>query len=249
MGRIENIDRTEDKEQIRVNFGVPICLINKDAIDRVSIFTDQILKKGLKKSKESLLNNLSLGENILVSVSKIDPDGKLTCDLESKPRVQGAAIVLDKGKIAAMVGGFSPNEYNRAIFAERQPGSTFKLPTYYAALQMGWSVLDPLSNIRDVFTWQGNFYFPRPDHIPTTLETTILGAGAKSENLASIWLLKHMLDKINYNQYLDLQKFLDVSSESSTDTISTIANKFNATPDNVNSIKEGILESPAGGGN
>lgn len=43
------------------------------------------------------------------------------------------------GKVVAMVGGkeWTPEAYNRALFAERQPGSTFKLFDYLAAFRDG----------------------------------------------------------------------------------------------------------------
>lgn len=243
-GKIASIDSTENKEQIKINFGVPFCTIDTDAINRLATIADQVNHAGIQKAKKTLLSSLHPNEYVLASIKKINSNGELLCDLENHPKVQGAALVLDKGKVIAMSGGFSSNEYNRALFAERQPGSTFKLPTYYAALQLGWSVLDPLSNIRDVFVWQKNLYFPRPDHTPTTLETTILGAGAKSENLASIWLLAHLLDKLNYNQFEDLLKFLGIVNEGASpqQTISMIVNKFNARVNDENAIKRGILE-------
>lgn len=244
VGKIENIDKSPESEKVTISFGIPTCTINTDAINRVSLVSDQPFRRGKKKSVENLLNSMHVGQFVLTSVTKIKPDGTMFCDLESRPRVQGAAIVLDKGKIIAMAGGFSSSEYNRAIFAERQPGSSFKTPVYYAAQQLGWTVLDPLSNIRDAFTWQGVFYYPRPDHAITSLETTILGAGAKSENLASVWLLKHLLDKLSYDQYLDLLNFLEITGngKSIEQTLSLIANKFNASADNEIYIKSGILE-------
>lgn len=247
VGKIESINKNSGEENIIINFGIPTCTINTDAINRVSLITDQSFRRGKKKSLELLLSSLYVGEYVLASINKIRPDGQMFCDLESRPKVQGAAIVLDKGKIVAMAGGFSSNEYNRAVFAERQPGSSFKIPVFYAAEQLGWTVLDPLSNIRDVFTWQGGFYFPRPDHPIRSLETTILGAGAKSENLASVWILKHLLDKLSYDQYLDLLNFLDLTGngKSLEQSISLIAKKFNATPDNEIHIKNGILEKIA----
>ncbi|WP_158998304.1 transglycosylase domain-containing protein [Pigmentibacter ruber] len=243
VGKVESIDKSAESEKVTVSFGIPTCIINTEALGRTAIIADQPYKRGKKKSLEVLLSSLHVGQYVLTSVSKIK-DNQLFCDLESRPRVQGAAIVLDKGKIVAMAGGFSSNEYNRAIFAERQPGSSFKLPVYYAAQQLGWTVLDPLPNIRDAFIWQGVFYFPRPDHAISSLETTILGAGAKSENLSSVWLLKHLLDKLTYDQYLDLLNFLEISGKGKTleQTLSLIANKFNASADNEIYIKSGILE-------
>lgn len=62
--------------------------------------------------------------------------------LEQLPEVQGALVVLDihTGAVRAMVGGFSPDdEFNRAIQAERQPGSAFKPIVYSYALSQGYT--------------------------------------------------------------------------------------------------------------
>jgi penicillin-binding protein 1A len=54
---------------------------------------------------------------------------------------QGAMVVLDPvtGQIRAMVGGkdFQKSQFNRAVQAMRQPGSTFKAFVYTAALESG----------------------------------------------------------------------------------------------------------------
>ena len=54
---------------------------------------------------------------------------------------QGAIVTLDaaKGEILALVGGYdyAENQYNRASQARRQPGSTFKIFAYTAALEKG----------------------------------------------------------------------------------------------------------------
>jgi len=54
---------------------------------------------------------------------------------------QGAIIALDpvSGEIRAMVGGddFQKSQFNRAVQAQRQPGSTFKVFVYAAALESG----------------------------------------------------------------------------------------------------------------
>jgi len=53
---------------------------------------------------------------------------------------QGAVVVMrPDGAVLAMVGGvdYGENAFNRAVSAKRQPGSTFKLFVYYAALKAG----------------------------------------------------------------------------------------------------------------
>ena len=59
----------------------------------------------------------------------------------ASPYLQGAFIVMDvqSGEIRAMVGGrdFDDSKFNRAVQAQRQPGSTFKLFVYSAAIRAG----------------------------------------------------------------------------------------------------------------
>ena len=53
---------------------------------------------------------------------------------------QGALIAIDKtGAVRALIGGvdYSESQYNRAIAAKRQPGSTFKTFVYLSALEAG----------------------------------------------------------------------------------------------------------------
>lgn len=61
-------------------------------------------------------------------------------------RLQGALVALDPrtGAILAMVGGrnFRENEFNRAVQARRQPGSSFKPFIYATALSNGFTLAD-----------------------------------------------------------------------------------------------------------
>lgn len=59
----------------------------------------------------------------------------------TSPYLQGAFIAMDprSGAVRAMVGGrdFDDSKFNRAVQAQRQPGSTFKPVVYAAAIQNG----------------------------------------------------------------------------------------------------------------
>jgi penicillin-binding protein 1A len=63
---------------------------------------------------------------------------------------QGGVVVLDAatGAVRALAGGrdFRRSPFNRAVSARRQPGSTFKVFTYLAALERGASPMDPVSD-------------------------------------------------------------------------------------------------------
>ena len=73
---------------------------------------------------------------------------------------QGAVVTLDSrnGNILAMAGGvdFAQNQFNRVVQAKRQPGSTFKVFAYAAALEEG---IDPDTEYScNSLTWKGQQY-------------------------------------------------------------------------------------------
>ena len=61
--------------------------------------------------------------------------------LDQEPDVQGAVLAIDNstGEIKAMVGGYdwTESKYNRAVQAERQVGSSFKVYVYAQAVMDG----------------------------------------------------------------------------------------------------------------
>ncbi|HUN98296.1 MAG TPA: PBP1A family penicillin-binding protein [Bradyrhizobium sp.] len=70
-----------------------------------------------------------------------------------------AALVAMRpdGAVVAMVGGqsYARSQYNRAVQAERQPGSAFKLFDYYAALRQGFKPEDEILDAPvDLHGWQ-----------------------------------------------------------------------------------------------
>lgn len=75
--------------------------------------------------------------------------------LEQEPVVQGALISFDlkTGETVAMVGGynFKDNEFNRALQAKRQTGSSFKSIVYAAALDKGFSPATPVQDAPIVY--------------------------------------------------------------------------------------------------
>jgi len=73
--------------------------------------------------------------------------------------LQAAVVALDPrtGAIKALVGGrdFESSPYNR-VFAERQPGSTFKAILYTAALEHGWTPARQVSSAPTTFQYGTN---------------------------------------------------------------------------------------------
>lgn len=91
--------------------------------------------------------NLTIGDSLLVQVESVDLK-KRKVELRPVARTEGGLIALDvkTGAIRAMVGGrnFKSSEFNRAIQAQRQPGSAFKPFIYAAALKKGFRPNDIL---------------------------------------------------------------------------------------------------------
>ena len=165
-----------------------------------------------KRDVEALLGEIRPGDRICVRARGIDEESGLPeLDLVQWPEVQGGIVVLDEGRIRAMVGGAENVHFNRGAHARRQLGSVFKPLLYAAAFQLGWSPLDRLCNERRVFPYQGGAYFPRPDHISPHAEVSVAWAGVKSENLASVWLLYHLCDRLTFSQVRRLAESLDLA--------------------------------------
>lgn len=110
---------------------------------------------------------------------------------------QGAIVTLDSstGGILAMVGGtdYKKSQFNRAYQAKRQPGSTFKIFAYTAAIEQGISPSRSYSCAP--LTWQGFTYKPCRAGGNTSLD--IATGLAQSENPIALRVAREVgLDKV-----------------------------------------------------
>jgi penicillin-binding protein 1A len=155
-----------------------------------------------KRHVPDLLKQLHVGDTVPVQyVETGDSAGHKRLILSEVPELEGGIIVVQKGMVRAMVGGFFDRFFNRATDAKRQLGSIFKPLIFAAALQLKWNTLDPLVNELDLFRFQTTFYLPRPDHQPQSNRVSMTWAGAKSENLATVWLLYHLTDRLTPEEF------------------------------------------------
>jgi penicillin-binding protein 1A len=208
---IEIKNDAQNKPTIRVDFGLPKATIPHEAVLRYAKTMDVAQPIGVEKRVKELLNALKPGHIIFAEVREYDKEShEGIVELQKLPEISGGLIAIDKGEVRAVVSGFNPEGYNRAIFATRQPGSVFKSVVYYAALQLGWSMLDQLDNERRVFPYQGRFYYPQPDHDTPFTDVSMIWAGTKSENLGSVYLTANLLDKLNFEQFKGLMATLDL---------------------------------------
>jgi len=158
-----------------------------------------------------LLAQLRVGDRVYVSVRDIDVTGAAQFDLERYPKLEGAALIMQKGALLAMAGGIENRFFNRAIDARRLMGSTFKPFVFTAALQLGWNTADMLDNRRNVFVFMDRPYFPRPDHHSPFEQVSMSWAGVKSENVAAVWLLYHLADYLTPPRLREVAAYLDMA--------------------------------------
>lgn len=90
------------------------------------------------------------------------------------------------GEVVAMIGGkdYEKSPFNRATQAKRQPGSTFKLFVYLAALRDGWEIDDRIDNSEIT---QGS-YRPGNSGGRYSDSLTLEDAFAQSSNVAAVRL-------------------------------------------------------------
>ncbi len=82
------------------------------------------------------------GDVIKVGIKSIK-EHSIKLSLEQEPEVEGAVVAIEPntGYIKVIIGGydFVKSEYNRALYARRQPGSAFKPIIYASAIDHGFT--------------------------------------------------------------------------------------------------------------
>ncbi len=185
--------------ELSLDIGGQPCPVDQVGLDRIVAAltrarTGSAGAKPAAADRDALVAALPPGSVVLASVREAG-----RCDLELRPRLQGAVVVLEEGQLRALVGGNDNRNFNRASAAQRQFGSTWKPFIYQAAVQLGWLPTDLLDNRRGVFPFRDVWYYPHPDHASDAFVSMSM-AGARSENLAAVWALAHLTDALNAEQ-------------------------------------------------
>lgn len=111
------------------------------------------------------------------------------------PALQGALVSLDPatGNVLAAVGGvdFAKSSYNRALFAQRQPGSAIKPLIFAAALEYGFTAADIWDDTPVAYPrGDGNNWTPRNYGGETYGSLSLRQALAHSNNVIAVKLLE-----------------------------------------------------------
>ncbi len=116
---------------------------------------------------------LSMGDVILVEALSAEDYPEDTVEegdfgLRQVPEVNGGIVAIDPftGRVLSMVGGYSfaQSQFNRAVQARRQPGSSFKPFVYAAALDNGYTPVSIILDAPFVASGDAEMRFYRPQN-------------------------------------------------------------------------------------
>ena len=182
-----------------------------------------LVRRDLKvRFGESGFHNLKVESTLDLRLQRVAQQALETglADLDTKlkrkdgMKLQGALISIDvkTGGIVALVGGrsYTQSQFNRAVQARRQPGSTFKPFVYLAAFEatLDDPALPPITPATVVDDSPYVFFYEDKEYIPQNFEDEYLGpvtlrrALAKSLNVATL----KVAEMIGYDRIANLWK-------------------------------------------
>jgi len=208
-----------EKSKLAMDMGYPQGTISGASLKRYAMRLDLSEGRTWKRQLRNMMGKIKEGDILYVEVIAYDKEKNIAeLEMRKRPKINGGMMALDRGRVRAVVSGFDTTGYNRAVQAKRSPGSVYKVLTYLGALQLGWNILDRIDNRRKLFNYQGQFYYPRPDHRSPYLDVSMIWAGIYSENLASVNLGAQLLDKMNYAQFRKLLTFMELAPQKGEST-------------------------------
>ncbi|MDR1677491.1 MAG: PBP1A family penicillin-binding protein [Deltaproteobacteria bacterium] len=128
--------------------------------------------------------------------------GRLDLVPSPPPEIQGALVLMENstGRVLAMVGGrdfglegIGNSDFNRAILAQRQPGSSFKPFVYTAALDNGYTEASVVYDVPLAYPdGPGKWWKPRNSGGGHSGAMTLLDGLKRSVNIISVKLTEAM---------------------------------------------------------
>ena len=212
----EYVRRTMEKEDDRlgVNIYRDGLKIYTTLDSRIQHVAEESLIKVIKQNQDKLNKRLFNNEEEFSQLAYLgifpedtvkmmmQGDSALYKDLRNKLLVQGAMVALDpnSGAILAMVGGRPDyhDQYNRAVQAQRQPGSVFKPIVYTTAIDNGYPVTKQLLNqplVLRVLNAEGEWekWMPRNYDGSTSGLTSLREGIRRSVNLIAVRVVKELV--------------------------------------------------------
>jgi penicillin-binding protein 1A len=137
---------------------------------------------------------LHAGDLVTVERLEDDKNGNARYGLFQEPEAEGALLALEvaTGNVTAMIGGyeFERSQFNRAVQARRQPGSSFKPFIYAEALRRGYTPASIVYDTPMVFEDDFGTWKPKNYTFSFSGPITVREALANSKNISTIKILQ-----------------------------------------------------------
>lgn len=204
--------KVSEKEALIKTRGIIGKLALEDAL-WASLVIDPKTKKTISIKEFRLSKILKPGDVVRVKIKNMKGKEPVF-SLEQEPEVEGAvaAIEHNTGFVRALVGGydFTKSEFNRAVYAKRQPGSAFKPIIYAAAMDNGFTPASIIDDEPISYTGgpKGNWKPENYDHKhygPTRLRDAL----AYSRNVVTVKLV----DAIGVGKIIDFARSLGLEGD------------------------------------
>lgn len=170
------------------------------------------------------------------------------------PEIQGAlySVDVETGQILAMVGGYSYelSEFNRAVQAKRQMGSTFKPIIYSAALEKGYTPASIIVDSPVVFEDKENGVW-KPENYEEKFygDTTFRQALINSRNIPTVKIVQDIKVQTVIHQArrlgldTEFNADLSISLGSAVTTVQDLVHAFTAFPMKGKPFKSTVFQS------
>ena len=175
----------------------------RDDLPTGTYFADWALpqaRKGMEASYSSQVIETTLNADMQALAKRVTNQASLG----------GAQVALvamrTNGEVVAMVGGrdYTQSPFNRATQAKRQPGSTFKLFVYLAALEAGWTPEDQIDNT----PIETGSYRPKNSREKYSDSLTMEEALSSSSNVAAV----RLFNDVGSEKVIETARALGVTS-------------------------------------
>jgi penicillin-binding protein 1A len=180
----------------------------KDTLPTGTYFADWAMPQARAISEESY-SNLTLTTTLDARLQEL---ARRVTGRANVGKAQVALVAMrPNGEVVAMIGGrsYKASPFNRVTQAKRQPGSTFKLFVYLAALRAG---LSPDSLVDDTPITTG-LYQPKNSGDRYRGQITLKEAFARSSNVAAVRLFQ----QVKGNAVIGAARDLGVTSQLAKD--------------------------------
>ncbi len=161
----------------------------------------------------TLAQILKPGDVVKVSIKSIKGSA-VRLALEQEPEAEASLVAIDHdtGYIRAMIGGydFVKSDYNRVLYARRQPGSAFKPIIYAAAIDSGFTPATIIVDEPVTYPGAGGGTWS-PENADRTYygPTTLRDALAYSRNVVTVKLV----DAVGVQKVLDFARTVGIQGE------------------------------------